>query len=1029
MADNITVTPGTGATIAAENLGGALVQRVKPVLGNLDVDGGDISSTNPMPVTGTGTAGTPATGVVTVQGSASGTPIPISGSITATNLSIGATGATPPVDATYVGASVTTSSPTYTTGQMNALSLTTSGGLRVDGSSVTQPVSGTVVANAGTNLNTSALALESGGHLASLDTKLPSQGQALAAASTPVVLPALQITALTPPTTVTVTQTTGSNLHTAVDSLPSIPAGSNAIGSVSVSNFPGTQPVSGTVTANAGTGTFAVSATALPLPTGAATSAKQPALGVAGTPSTDVLTVQGAASMTALKVDGSGVTQPVSAASLPLPAGAATSALQTSGNASLTTLATNLPPQGQALAAASTPVVLPATQITALTPPTTVTVTQATGTNLHTVIDSGSVTVSNFPATQPISAASLPLPTGASTSALQTSGNASLSTIATNLPPQGQALAAASLPVVLTAAQVTTLTPPTTVTVTQATGTNLHAVVDSGTVTANAGTGTFAVSATSLPLPTGAATAALQTSGNASLATIAALSLAQGSTTSGETGVLMQGAVTTSAPSYTTAQTNPLSLTTAGALRTDASGTNQPVISATSSSSGTIAGNGNIIAVGALGPYAGVVFAISGTWSSTLSIQGSNDGTNYFPINAVNLGNTAAGSIATITTNGLYYAPVGYTNLELVSSNYVSGTVSCVCTFHSTAPGILDNATGTVLDKSATGTIAALNGTVVLPINGISTVNVSISGTWSATLTFEGQSGDGIWNILAASNPAGGINVSTATTNNTYVLGVGGFTQVRVIATAYTSGTAAITMNGSSGDQQTLAVDANGNQQIVGNIADGTADAGNSVKVGGVFNTTLPALTNGERGPLQLDSTSHLIVTNAPLDGAKATYSAAITGLTVAAAPTDIFTITGSATKTIRVTRITFAGSQTTATQRDILLIKRSAANTGGTSTTETNVPHDSTFAAGTATVRAYTVNPTGLGATVGTIRSHKILIATTTTDSDNLIMDFGTRPAQALVVRGVAEVLAINLNGIASAGSSLDISIEWTEE
>ena len=38
-----------------------------------------------------------------------------------------------------------------------------------------------------------------------------------------------------------------------VSSLPALPAGSNAIGSVSVSNFPATQPVSGTVTANQGT--------------------------------------------------------------------------------------------------------------------------------------------------------------------------------------------------------------------------------------------------------------------------------------------------------------------------------------------------------------------------------------------------------------------------------------------------------------------------------------------------------------------------------------------------------------------------------------------------------------------------------------------------------------------------------------------------------------------------------------------------------------------------------------------------------
>lgn len=75
------------------------------------------------------------------------------------------------------------------------------------------------------------------------------------------------------------------------------------------------------------------------LPTGAATAAKQPALGTAGAASADVISVQGIASMTALKVDGSAVTQPVSgtfwqatqpvsAASLPLPSGAATAAKQ-----------------------------------------------------------------------------------------------------------------------------------------------------------------------------------------------------------------------------------------------------------------------------------------------------------------------------------------------------------------------------------------------------------------------------------------------------------------------------------------------------------------------------------------------------------------------------------------------------------------------------------------------------------------------------------------------------------------------------
>lgn len=54
---------------------------------------------------------------------------------------------------------------------------------------------------------------------------------------------------------------------------------------------------------------------------------------------------------------------------------------------------------------------------------------------------------------------------------------------------------------------------------------------------------------------------------------VSAGGVAQGSTTSGQTGFLNQGAVTTAAPSYTTGQTDPLSLDTSGNLRVLASGT------------------------------------------------------------------------------------------------------------------------------------------------------------------------------------------------------------------------------------------------------------------------------------------------------------------------------------------------------------------------------------------------------------------------------------------------------------------------
>lgn len=91
--------------------------------------------------------------------------------------------------------------------------------------------------------------------------------------------------------------------------------------------------VDGTATDTSAAAPLPVVQTGTPaLPTGAATAAKQPALGTAGAASADVITVQGVASMTALKVDPSGVTSPVSAASLPLPALASTSTKQSDGS-------------------------------------------------------------------------------------------------------------------------------------------------------------------------------------------------------------------------------------------------------------------------------------------------------------------------------------------------------------------------------------------------------------------------------------------------------------------------------------------------------------------------------------------------------------------------------------------------------------------------------------------------------------------------------------------------------------------------
>ena len=50
MSDNIGYTPGSGATVAADNIGGALHQRVKISVGS-DGVAADASESNPLPVT------------------------------------------------------------------------------------------------------------------------------------------------------------------------------------------------------------------------------------------------------------------------------------------------------------------------------------------------------------------------------------------------------------------------------------------------------------------------------------------------------------------------------------------------------------------------------------------------------------------------------------------------------------------------------------------------------------------------------------------------------------------------------------------------------------------------------------------------------------------------------------------------------------------------------------------------------------------------------------------------------------------
>lgn len=91
-------------------------------------------------------------------------------------------------------------------------------------------------------------------------------------------------------------------------------------------------------------------------------------------------------------------------------------------------------------------------------------------------------------------------------------------------------------------------------------------------------------------------------------------------------------------------------------------------------------------------------------------------------------------------------------------------------------------------------------------------------------------------------------------------------------------------------------------------------------------------------------------------------------------------------------------------------------------------MPHDSTDAAATCIVLAYTANPGALGTAVGTFRRAYAPVAGVTSVVNPIVtFDFGAQ-GQAITLRGTAQQLAVNLNGVTITGGTFDIVIEWYE-
>lgn len=668
-------------------------------------------------IVGAGTAGTPVGGVVSIQGVVGGQAIPISGTVTATNASTGATGAAPPSQATYIGGLSTTASPSYTTGQLNALSLTLAGALRIDGSAVTQPISGTVAATqSGTwNINniSGTITLPTGAAtettLATLLTtsafqaRINTLGQKTMANSTPVVLASDQsaipvsqsgawtVTANAGTGSFTVIGTGTDNTTNSTAKLPVLVARANTAAPtwtdtnmvpLSVDTT-GALRITGTISApNA-----SVSAT------GAAPPASATYIGGSVTTAAPTYTTgqMNALSLTTgglLRIDGSGVTQPVS--------GTVTANIGTSGSLALEATQVKLTiTQGTALGTN--------TQVMVGGSVTTAAPTYTTGNiNPLSLTTAGALRIDGSGSTQPVSGT-------------VTSNQGTNNTLANRWP------------VIITDG---TNTMPTADTVGRS---SFHRITD--------GTNTAAVKAASTAAVAGDPALVVAISPNNTIVTSNA-SVGLTAATPPGSATYMGGSVTTAAPTYTTGQMNALSLTTGGLLRIDGSGVTQPVSGTVTVQQATAANLNATVVQSTPANLRSQTSSESNTGAAVptqASMVGGTDGTNLRAFSTDASGRQivigAAANAAAVTGNPVLIAGSDGTNartLKTLTDGAVVTRYKELATFTGVATDI-----AVANNKSMLSIVNASGSTVVSRISAIYVTSVQTTGVTGVVGNFE----------------------------------------------------------------------------------------------------------------------------------------------------------------------------------------------------------------------------------------------------------------------------------------------------
>lgn len=176
------------------------------------------------------------------------------------------------------------------------------------------------------------------------------------------------------------------------------------------------------------------------------------------------------------------------------------------------------------------------------------------------------------------------------------------------------------------------------------------------------------------------------------------------------------------------------------------------------------------------------------------------------------------------------------------------------------------------------------------------------------------------------------------------------------------------------------------------------------------------------------------------LDSNMPHYRASANFTPFATAALTVVKLTGSASKTVRVTRVAIGGVSTALSVSVFKLIRVSAIGAGGTLVSPTIAKLDTGAAAATAVASHYTTAANAADTTAeGPLLHANVFTSTVTTPtvaySDQQVL-FPEKGASALgghciVLRGTSEILAITNVAPANlaAGTVLNYTIEWRED